>query len=788
MNFCSGCGKPAVVGSQFCSGCGAPVVALENAMSLVGKSGAPVAYAGMPPVPTGIAPPPPPPAAAPVAPVGVTGMGLKGPSRKVLILAGSAVVLVALVVVGGLVARNMLRGGADSPEQAASKMMESVSNKDLVGMFTMVTPRERDAVLRTKDALLKKYGDLKVADAAIVASGNSGAAGKASAASSELSFDGIDVTITGVQPRVTPISADLAAVNLDSGEFRLSIDPAKTNGMVRAQLDSLGATKNYQLSTFLADLGKNRSGLTLIAKKTDGRWYISPMLTGLDIANNYFNGTRGAIRTVAAKGSDSAQAAASAAVSALPTFLHDGPKALAPYLESDEATAIDLYGDTLLPWLSSVTSRGSSIAVGSATFTAGPQAGDRAVAFVDRISFSDGSNGKSTITANCVSQEGSSTKECFNGSSYNGGYSHDSFGGLIGNPLIWAADRGKFALTTTKEDDGWKVSLLDTAADHAVSWVNSLTREQALTYLGLERGDKPAGTLTVGKPSTVAFNSAGYAVLKFHVPQSVRLELTDASSATIISSDGKSVRDLYSGGGDGGDEVKAGDYTIVLHSGQKWEEAFAKQGNAVTYSTPVLIHKYVSPDEALMTEQDVIKVLSGYGQVSSTDAAFTGTATVTPDRCTPMYGALAVPDGGQYRSRAFTITPTSGRTLGVTAEFVVYPDAAAATAAGDARAALDATCTSFATSDENGWGGRYTGSKMSLSAASVLMAIEQGVTWTSPTGEVHGSSDYEVVLRDRRIVSIITFGAADTGATFSKSDVTRVVEAQASRMGAAQGG
>jgi hypothetical protein len=787
VNFCSGCGKPVIVGNQFCSGCGAPVVAVENAMSLVGTSAAPVAYAGMQPEPTGIAPPPP--AAAPVAPVGVTGMGLKGPSRKVLVLAGSAMVLVALVVVGGLVARNMLRGGADSPEQAASKMIESISNKDLVGMFTMVTPRERDAVLRTKDALVNKYADLKIADAAKIASGmDSSGSGKDSAASSELSFDGIDVTITGVQPRITPISADLAAVNLDSGEFRVSIDPTKTKGIVRAQLDALGATKNYQQSTFLADLGKNRSGLTLIAKKTDGRWYISPMLSGLDIANNYFNGTRGAIRTVAAKGSDSAQAAASAAVSALPTFLHDGPKALAPYLESDEATAIDLYGDALLPWLSSVTMNESGFAMGSTSFTAGPQDGDRAVAFVDRISFSDDSNGKTTITANCVSLNGRSEKNCFNGSSYDGSSGRST--GFIGNPFLWAADRGKFALTTVTEDGGSKVSLLDTAADHLISWANSLTREQALRLLGLERGDKATATLTVGKQSTVAYNSAGYAVLKFHLPQSQRLELTQASDGEIFGPDGKSVTTLYSGdgNGDGGNEVKAGDYTLVLKAGQNWQEAFAKKANKVAYSAPVLIQKYVSPDDAMVTEQAVMKELLPYGQVSTSDAEYTSAPTIAPSTCTPLFRPLAVPDGGQYRVRTFTVTPSSGSPLSAAAELVVFPDDAAAAVAGKARAALDTDCSSTTYTFENGAHGQYTWSKMPLNAPSVLVALQQSVNWTSATGQVHTGSSYEVVLRDKRIFAVVNLYAPDSVTTFSKSDLTKMVTAEATRMSAAQQG
>mgnify|MGYP001791593089 CR=1 FL=1 len=788
VNFCSGCGKPVVLGNQFCSGCGAPVVAVENAMSLVGTSAAPMAYAGVPPVPTEIAPPPPPPpAAVTVAPAGVTGTGLKVPSRKVLVLAGAAVVLVALVVVGGVIARNMLRGGADSPEQAASKMIESISNKDLVGMFTMVTPRERDAVLRTKDVLVNKYADLKIADAAKIASGKDSSGSGNDGAGADLSFDGIDVTITGVQPRITPISADLAAVNLDSGEFRVSIDPTKTKGMVRAQLDALGATKNYQQDIFLADLGKNRSGLTVIAKKTDGRWYISPMLSGLDIDNNYFDGTRGTIRTVAAKGSDSAQAAASAAVSALPTFLHDGPKALAPYVESDEATAIDLYGATLLPWLSSVTMNESGFAMGSTSFTAGPQDGDRAVAFVDRISFSDDSNGKTTITANCVSLNGRSDKTCFNGSSYDGSSGRSM--SFIGNPFLWAADRGKFALTTVTEDGGSKVSLLDTAADHIISWTNSLTREQALRFLGLERGDKATATLTVGKQSTVSYNSAGYAVLKLHVPQSQRLELTQASDGEIFGPDGKSVTTLYSGdsSGDGGSVVKAGDYTLVLNAGQNWQEAFAKKANKVAYSAPVLIQKYVNPDDAMLTDQEVTKEFLPYGQVSSADSVYTSPA-ITPSRCTPLFRALAVPDGGQYRARTFTVTPSSGSPRSAYSELVVYPDEAAAAVAGKARAALDMACSSTTYTFDSGSHGQYTSSQMPLSAPSVLFAMQESVNWTSATGQVHTSTSYEVVLRDKRIFAVVNLDSPDTGTTFSKSDVTKMVTAEVARMSAAQQG
>src|ERR1035437_1429025 len=96
-HFCTVCGKPIVAGNHFCSSCGAPVFAVEDATTLAGTSGAPLAPAPPPPATTRMAPPPPPPGPAIVAPVGVTAMGLKGPSRKVLVVAGSAVLLIAIV-------------------------------------------------------------------------------------------------------------------------------------------------------------------------------------------------------------------------------------------------------------------------------------------------------------------------------------------------------------------------------------------------------------------------------------------------------------------------------------------------------------------------------------------------------------------------------------------------------------------------------------------------------------------------------------------------------------------
>ena len=189
-----------------------------------------------------------------------------------------------------------------------------------------------------------------------------------------------------------------------------------------------------------------------------------------------------------------------------------------------------------------------------------------------------------------------------------------------------------------------------------------------------------------------------------------------------------------------------------------------------------------------MTEQPVMKRRLRYGPVSTVEAEYPDAPAIAPSAVTPFFRQLAVPDGGQYRFRTFTVTPSSGSPLSAAAELVVYPDAAAAAVAGKARAALDMACSSTTYTYENGAHGQYTWSQMPLSAPSVLIALQQSVNWTSATGQVHTGSSYEVVLRDKRIVAVVNLYAPDAVTTFSKSDVTKMVTAEATRMSAAQQG
>ena len=574
MKFCGSCGNQVEPNDRFCTSCGSPNSDASISNPVQATDGA-------------LAPPPvvtstfslPPTSAQPTAPqlVPAKAKSIMAPSRKVMVLAGGGALVIVLALVAFFTVENILRGGADSPAQAAEKVISSISNKDLVGVFTMVTPRERNAVQRTEDALLKKYQQFDISDAVSKVSGKTSKSG--------LDFSGITISITGTHPRVTAISDDLAAVTIDTGEITWSVDPSKIDGVLRTAFAGIQNREKKKGRAFVADLVGGH-GVTLMANKVDGRWYISPLLSVLDLASSS-NRTapRGIVPAVVSQGAESPAAAAQDAAKAVPLVQRDGLTALAPYLTREEAQAVYLYG--LTPRFQDWFSGNSAVTLGDVSFTNGPEDGDRAVAFVDHVSWAAGSSlsDRVTLSSKCVTLQAQPQKRCLNGSGF-------SYGGM--SPLSIYADQGKFAVTTVKEDGFWKVSLLDTVADHAVSWVNSITKEQALSILDLTRATKPASTLALGTASTVRFNSAGYAVVSVIVPEKTELQMSQADAGGMLySSTGKTVITSVSSGGSAA--VEPGTYTLVLRANSGWLKEFENHGNTTSYSTQVKLSKYVEP-------------------------------------------------------------------------------------------------------------------------------------------------------------------------------------------------
>lgn len=505
-------------------------------------------------------------------------------SRRLIILLSVLGVLVIGGAAGAVVLTNLLRGGADSPEQAVTKSIDAVTKKDLVGLFTMVSPHERDTLVRVQNAFVKKANDEKIADAAkSVAPKDSGQAG------SDLSFDGVDVTFTGINPSVSQVSDDVAVVHISSGEIKVHVDPAQTKGAIRSMFDSVENVSPTDQTWNISDLGPSRSGLSVLASKKDGRWYVNLAMSALEAVNNYQGTPRGVIPAVSPGGSDNPQTAAKAAVQAAQT---QSAAQVAPFLVKDEANIFYLYGHL---WNKINTSSSSQFSFGNVDFTEGPHDGNRAQAYVNQINVITGSKDRFTFTDKCINNSSSSQGGvCLNGSAYQ--FSGYGSGGI--NWMSALAHDGKFALTTVNEDGKWKVSLLDTVADHVVSALNGLTHEQTLALSNLARSEASSGSVNLGESKNLEFNNAGYAVATLKLDKSMKLTLDKQStlgSVKVYSADGKTdVGGVYVGGYNA-TSFEAGEYKVVAWGGSKAGDAFKKDGNSAKVSGALNIAEYVEP-------------------------------------------------------------------------------------------------------------------------------------------------------------------------------------------------
>lgn len=566
-------------------------------------------------------------------------------------------VLVVAGIAGAVVLTNILRGGADSPEQAVTKSLEAVSKKDLVGLFTMVSPHERDAVIRVQEAIVKKAKDEGIAEAAkAVAATDSGQSG------SDLVFDGVDVTFSGISPSVSQVSEDVAVVRISSGEIKLHIDPAQTKGALRSIYDNTENPSPTDQTWEISDLGPSQSGLSILATKKDGRWYVNVAGSVLEAVNSYQGTPRGVIPASTPGGGDTPQAAAKSAVQAAQTQV---ASQVAPFLVKDEANLFYLYGHL---WNEFVTGSSSKFTLGNVDFTEGPHDGSRAQAYVSQISIVTGNSDRITMTDKCINN-GSSTQNgtCLNGSAY----LEPNYGsGVINWYSALLSHDGRFALTTVNQDGKWRVSLLDSVADHLINAANSLTHEQALSITGLARSQAPSTSIGVGEAKNLDFNDAGYAVTTLKVDKDTKLQLERDSglgTVAVYSADGRdNVGHIYTG--DYNDTTfKTGEYKVVAWAGSEFSVAAKNAGKPVGLSSPIKVVEFVPPSTI-----DSSKTASSIYVTSSSSQSFSidvpndkaGALLVkTTDTSGSSAKIIATIDGKSYE-----VDATEGKTTGIPME------------------------------------------------------------------------------------------------------------------------
>ncbi len=511
--------------------------------------------------------------------------------RRAVVLIVVAAALVAVLAAGAFFALSLLRGGARSPEVVGERAVAAINERSLIKAYGLVNPSEREAARRLAAAVSEQITRLGVGDVlARSADRDAGSGG------TEFSLDGVQLSISGASPEVEQLSEDVALLRFKTGEARLSVDPAATRGLLRTWLDAMKVTKPLTKSSPLAELGPDGQGICLVAIQAGGRWYLSPLLSGLEAGSaSSAAGTdqpiaRGNVPAQLPEGSDSGVEAASLAVAAAVNAVNDRTASeLAPRLAKTEALALYLYGDSANTAVDAAVD--TSVSLDGAEFTEGERDGDRQAIQVKRLSLRAESESV-VVTPSCV--ESGAEKHCVGKS----GYSYP--GGVpLPNPAQFFARDGAFGLTAVEEEGSWKISVMDTVVDGVVNWLGTLTREQAIALVRATKGEEPAGGLVVDKASEVVFNAAGYAVRRFTV--------TDAGLYTV-NVDGKSAHSFTIYSWEGGEErattwertaeaaqLAPGDYKVVVWADPAFDERLTADGNAATMSASVAVARHVLP-------------------------------------------------------------------------------------------------------------------------------------------------------------------------------------------------
>lgn len=491
----------------------------------------------------------------------------KGPrkrSRKVIILVSVLVVLLAVGIGAFFYVQNLIRGGASSPQGAADQLMESIETKDMIGLATLVPLEEREPIQRIQEHLADKMEEFKLEEALTKVGRDE------ELSEDEFSFDGVTISMEGVEPEIKEIDESTALIRYASGEVKVDIDPAATTGTLRTIFDSLEEEEKVSETIELGELGPDGSPLTLVATERDGRWYISPMYSVAEMVNASESYDRGSVPE-ASTGSNSPAEAAKAMVEAVPSVISEGSLSpLAGTLSIHEGSLLYLYQDMFDDAMSGMN--GEEISVSDVRFTEGEKDGNRATAVVDNIRLENDYGDEITLTSECIKGESDSDSFCLNGSGYTVEPSAQMFGGLQ-----------NLSVTTLEENGKWRVSLGHTLADAVIDWTDSLTREQALALLSLAHSEDASGDIAVDDSTDVTFNSAGFAVLNLRVDEEMSLAAEDEydfGDMTVYSKDGK--EEITTLGY--GDEIPEGDYKLVVFAGPEWDEERAEDGGDIDYS------------------------------------------------------------------------------------------------------------------------------------------------------------------------------------------------------------
>lgn len=402
-----------------------------------------------------------------------------------------------LVLGGGAFAANELWfskvGGAGSPEEAATKLIEGAADKDLVAVYGMLSPTEVTQMTTGFELFRDRMPDAMGEDDA--------------KDTFEDYIDAFEFELTGLDVDVEEIEDGLAKVSIVGGELEVDADAEKLSDATVALFDRLeasslwetfelgeqadlpgedeirdvmtsGVEENFPTTVTAEDLVVDASELAadfdmdvesepidpfLMVVEEDGDWYVSPYLTMMEYATMSQDIERGSMPSDDLAGAyDSPEAAAEGAVAGLVEFYSSGE--IDPLMKS-----YPLADRRLMSLYTSQDVLESLDAAELDELNAVLETLDISATFTER-DVDGGKDGVAWLKLDTLSVEGeyegipvsmTLTAECFEAEAEG-----ETISGCLEDiPALEELGLGELSLIATEEDGSWYISTMGTAGD-----------------------------------------------------------------------------------------------------------------------------------------------------------------------------------------------------------------------------------------------------------------------------------------------------------------------------------
>lgn len=260
-------------------------------------------------------------------------------SRKKAIIAGAVAGGVLLLGGGSVAAYQMFfskLGGAESPDQAAVRLVEGFADKDMVAMYGVLSPAEIEHSRTNLDAWLSEVEDL----------GGDAIDYEALLDTLSLEVEGLEIEVENIEEGLAKVYFTDGSMTIDADEELLATEVAKVatdlvgNPMFADYQGLMGPIPSeeemksqlltelegtFPVTVTTAEMQVADDAPFVMAVEEEGSWYVSPYLTLGEYAMVESDQTRGTLASIKdAQGFDSPEAAAVGMTDAAAAFATTG--------------------------------------------------------------------------------------------------------------------------------------------------------------------------------------------------------------------------------------------------------------------------------------------------------------------------------------------------------------------------------------------------------------------------------------------------------------------------------